>query len=41
MYRDGTLPPAAQRDLAGFLRSYGHRGVAEIDVGVARWAEEP
>ncbi len=41
MYRDGVLPPAVQCALAGFLRTYGHRGVAEIDVGVARWAEEP
>ncbi len=41
MYQTATLPPAAQRALAGFLDSYGHRGVAEIDVGVARWAEEP
>ncbi|MPZ64202.1 MAG: hypothetical protein GEU83_01295 [Pseudonocardiaceae bacterium] len=35
------MPPTAQRAVAGFLGSYGHRGVAEIDVGVARWAEEP
>ncbi|MQA16219.1 MAG: phosphoenolpyruvate synthase [Pseudonocardiaceae bacterium] len=41
MYHAGTLPPVAQRSLAGFLRSYGHRAVAEIDVGVARWAEDP
>lgn len=41
MYRGEGLPPAAQRGVAGFLRCYGHRGVAEIDVGVARWAEDP
>ncbi len=40
-YHAGTLPPAAQRAIAGFLGSYGHRGIAEIDVGVARWAEDP
>lgn len=40
-YRANRLPPAAQHALAGFLRSYGHRGVAEIDVGVPRWGEEP
>jgi rifampicin phosphotransferase len=47
-----TTPPAelASRYLAGelpefglgeFLRAYGHRGAAEIDVGVPRWAEDP
>ena len=40
-YHAGRLPPAVQHALAGFLRSYGHRGVAEIDLGVPRWAEEP
>ena len=45
-------PPAelAARHLAGglpdiglgeFLRRYGHRGAAEVDVGVPRWAEDP
>jgi pyruvate,water dikinase len=37
-YRAGTLP---EFGLGGFLRRYGHRGVAEIDVGVPRWAEDP
>ncbi|MEJ3658330.1 PEP/pyruvate-binding domain-containing protein [Actinomycetes bacterium KLBMP 9759] len=47
-----TTPPAelARQFLAGelpeigltaFLRSYGHRSAAEIDVGVPRWAEDP
>lgn len=27
--------------LGGFLRRYGHRGAAEIDVGLPRWAEDP
>ncbi|MDA0634236.1 PEP-utilizing enzyme [Nonomuraea sp. MCN248] len=40
-YRAGTLPPAAQRGIAAFLDVYGHRGVAEIDLGVPRWSEEP
>jgi phosphohistidine swiveling domain-containing protein len=40
-YREGTLPPALQQELAGFLRTYGHRGVAEIDLGVPRWSEDP
>ncbi|HSU36696.1 MAG TPA: PEP/pyruvate-binding domain-containing protein [Propionibacteriaceae bacterium] len=40
-YRDRTLPPVAQRGITAFLRRYGHRAVAEIDLGVARWSEEP
>src|SRR5690606_6752689 len=40
-YREGTLPPVAQREIENFLRVYGHRGVAEIDMGVPRWSEEP
>ncbi|HVH23479.1 MAG TPA: PEP/pyruvate-binding domain-containing protein, partial [Pseudonocardia sp.] len=40
-YRDRTLPPVAQRGIAAFLRRYGHRAVAEIDLGVPRWAEDP
>jgi pyruvate,water dikinase len=30
-----------QTGLAGFLRLYGHRGVAEIDLGLPRWSEDP
>ncbi|MBC3190344.1 pyruvate, water dikinase [Pseudonocardia sp. C8] len=37
-YRAGELPEIG---LTGFLRRYGHRGAAEIDVGVARWVEDP
>jgi rifampicin phosphotransferase len=40
-YREGTLPPKLQRALAYFLRLYGHRGVAEIDLGLPRWSEDP
>jgi phosphohistidine swiveling domain-containing protein len=40
-YRAQTLPPVAQRGLEEFLDRYGHRAVAEIDVGVHRWAEDP
>jgi pyruvate,water dikinase len=39
--RAGTLPPVLQAVLDGFMRKYGARGVAEIDVGVARWGEDP
>jgi rifampicin phosphotransferase len=34
----GALPDIG---LAGFLDAYGHRGVAEVDLGVPRWAEDP
>ena len=40
-YRSGTLPPKLHTSLAEFLRVYGHRGVAEIDLGLPRWSEEP
>ncbi|MEV4198883.1 PEP/pyruvate-binding domain-containing protein [Micromonospora globbae] len=37
-YRDGTLPDIG---LAEFLDRYGHRAVAEVDLGVPRWDEDP
>jgi pyruvate,water dikinase len=37
-YRNGELPDFG---LAAFLDQYGVRGAAEVDVGVARWAEDP
>ncbi|HWS80079.1 MAG TPA: PEP/pyruvate-binding domain-containing protein [Rubrobacter sp.] len=40
-YRLGSLPPKLQKSLADFLRLYGHRGVAEIDLGLPRWSEDP
>jgi pyruvate,water dikinase len=40
-YRDGALPPKLQGGLTDFLRLYGHRGVAEIDLGLPRWSEDP
>jgi rifampicin phosphotransferase len=40
-YRDGVLPPALQSGLAAFLVRYGHRAVAEIDLGMPRWSEDP
>ncbi|MGW3343351.1 PEP/pyruvate-binding domain-containing protein [Nonomuraea rubra] len=40
-YRAGGLPPVAQREITAFLDEYGHRGIAEIDLGVPRWSEEP
>ncbi len=40
-YHEGTLPPAAQDGLADFLERYGHRAVAEIDIGMPRWSDDP
>ncbi len=40
-YRAGTLPPGAQRVIGDFLDRYGMRGVGEIDLGRARWREDP
>jgi rifampicin phosphotransferase len=40
-YRSGVLPPKLQASLTDFLRLYGHRAVAEIDLGLPRWSEDP
>jgi phosphohistidine swiveling domain-containing protein len=40
-YAEGSLPATAQHELAAFLDKYGHRAVAEIDIGIPRWSEEP
>jgi rifampicin phosphotransferase len=40
-YRERTLPAVAQRRLQTFLRRFGHRAVAEIDLGMPRWSDDP
>jgi phosphohistidine swiveling domain-containing protein len=40
-YHDAALPSRLQAGLSSFLRLYGHRGVAEIDLGLPRWSEDP
>jgi rifampicin phosphotransferase len=40
-YRRGALPPLLQRELETFLERYGHRAIAEIDLGLPRWSEDP
>jgi phosphohistidine swiveling domain-containing protein len=40
-YRAGILPAAAQSGVQQFLSKYGHRAVAEIDLGMPRWFDEP
>ncbi|HEY7623959.1 MAG TPA: PEP/pyruvate-binding domain-containing protein [Candidatus Limnocylindria bacterium] len=41
LYRAGKLPPLLQRAMTAFLEQYGHRAIAEIDLGVKRWSEDP
>jgi phosphohistidine swiveling domain-containing protein len=41
LYVAGRLPEPVQRELGEFLHLYGYRGVAEIDLGVARWKDDP
>jgi phosphohistidine swiveling domain-containing protein len=40
-YRTRDLPAVVQSGLAGFLGRYGHRAVAEIDLGMPRWSDDP
>jgi pyruvate,water dikinase len=40
-YQAGTLPATLQQGLAQFVQVYGHRAVAEIDLGLPRWSEDP
>ncbi|GAA1022181.1 phosphoenolpyruvate synthase [Acrocarpospora pleiomorpha] len=35
------LPPLVREELDGFLTRYGDRTVAEIDLGLPRWREDP
>ncbi|MGH3901918.1 MAG: PEP/pyruvate-binding domain-containing protein [Pseudonocardiaceae bacterium] len=35
------LPPLLQGGLEEFLGQHGHRAVAEIDVGMPRWSDDP
>jgi phosphohistidine swiveling domain-containing protein len=40
-YRERALPAVAQRGLQAFLRRFGHRAIAEIDIGMPRWSDDP
>ena len=40
-YLRGDLPPLVRREVGQFLDRYGFRGVAEIDLGVPRWRDDP
>jgi rifampicin phosphotransferase len=40
-HRQGTLPRTLQDGLVSFLGRHGHRAVAEIDLGLPRWSDDP
>ncbi|MBC3191543.1 phosphoenolpyruvate synthase [Pseudonocardia sp. C8] len=40
-YRRGELPAVLARELDAFLAEHGHRAVAEIDLGLPRWSDDP
>jgi phosphohistidine swiveling domain-containing protein len=40
-FKSGSLPPVAQESVARFMRRYGMRGLAEIDLGRPRWRSDP
>ena len=40
-YQKKELPPVLQKEMETFLRTHGHRAVAEIDAGLPRWSEDP
>ena len=40
-YASGDLPPVLQQGLAEFLSRHGHHAVAEIDLGMPRWSDDP
>lgn len=40
-HRAGDLPAVLQRGMTGFLARYGRRAVAEIDLGMPRWSDDP
>lgn len=40
-YYQNNLPASLQAGLAEFLSAYGHRSVAELDLGLPRWSEDP
>lgn len=40
-YRALGLPDVVQSGLSAFLSRYGHRAVAEIDLGMPRWSDDP
>jgi pyruvate,water dikinase len=40
-YQQGHLPTSLQQGVMRFLQKYGHQSVCELDLGIARWSEDP
>ena len=40
-FRVGSLPRVLQSGMSAFLSKYGQRAVAEIDLGMPRWSDDP
>jgi len=40
-FHERKLPDVAQREIRDFLAKYGQRAVAEIDLGMPRWSDDP
>ncbi len=40
-YQRGQLHAPLQEGMTRFLEDYGHQSVCELDLGVARWSEDP
>jgi pyruvate,water dikinase len=40
-FKQKALPDILQREITAFLSKYGHRAVAEIDIGMPRWSDDP
>ncbi|MGH3767385.1 MAG: PEP/pyruvate-binding domain-containing protein [Pseudonocardiaceae bacterium] len=40
-FTDRDLPPVLQQGLTEFLCRHGHHAVAEIDLGMPRWSDDP
>ena len=40
-YQQGRLPTPLQQGVTRFLEEYGHQSVCDLDLGVARWSEDP
>ncbi|MGE5138278.1 MAG: PEP/pyruvate-binding domain-containing protein [Rudaea sp.] len=41
LFHERKLPVIAQQEIDRFLRAYGMRSIAEIDLGRERWREDP
>lgn len=40
-YTEGKIPRETGNEIGDFLRDFGHRGPGELDLGRARWVDDP